>query len=103
MDNAKNKSSRVSRWRLSLAEFDKDIVYKKGTENVNADALSRIEIETDENQKTVIINCILTEHISQFGNIIAEQKKDKKLQHIKINLEKGKYHRFIEEDIVFIN
>ena len=30
------------RWRLSLEEFDYTIVYKKGTLNNNADALSRL-------------------------------------------------------------
>ena len=81
LDNTKNKSSRVTRWRLSLAEFDKEIVYKKGSENTNADALSRIEIET--NKKEVndadVINCVIVDHLSQFENIKEEQRKDLKL------------------------
>ena len=39
--NSKDPCSRVSRWRLKLAEYDFDVVYKAGKMNVNADALSR--------------------------------------------------------------
>ena len=38
------------RWHLRLAEYDYDVVYKRGTVNTNSDALSRntfIEIETE--------------------------------------------------------
>lgn len=33
------------RWRLKLEEYDYEIIYKAGKTNVNADALSRIQIE----------------------------------------------------------
>ena len=29
-------------WRIQLAEYDYEIVHKRGTQNTNADALSRI-------------------------------------------------------------
>ena len=38
--NSKDHCSRVSRWRLKLAEYDLDVIYKAGNMNVNADALS---------------------------------------------------------------
>ena len=84
LDNTKNKSSRVTRWRLSLAEFDKQIVYKKGSENTNADALSRIEVETnrEENKALEVINCVSADHPSQLENIKEEQRKDVKLSTI---------------------
>ncbi|KAI5752219.1 hypothetical protein M8J77_014983 [Diaphorina citri] len=47
----KDPSSKLVRWRLKLEEYEYDVVYKKGTSNTNADALSRIElnvIESDE-------------------------------------------------------
>jgi Integrase core domain. len=40
--NVKDPSSRLMRWRLKLEEYEYKIIYKKGTKNSNADALSRI-------------------------------------------------------------
>lgn len=47
--NLKNPSSRLSRIRLDLEEYDFEIQYIKGTDNVLADALSRITIEDLKN------------------------------------------------------
>jgi len=33
------------RWKLQLLEYDCKIIYKKGSQNVVADALSRIVVE----------------------------------------------------------
>lgn len=42
-------NSKLTRWRLRLEEYDFDIYYKKGAQNTNADALSRVKINyTDE-------------------------------------------------------
>lgn len=41
----KEPNSKLVRWRLKLEEYDYEIVYKKGTLNRNADALSRIKID----------------------------------------------------------
>jgi hypothetical protein len=40
--SVKDSSSRLLRWRLKLEEYDYEVIYKKGSENKNADALSRI-------------------------------------------------------------
>ena len=45
IENMKDKSSRVTKWRLRLSEYRYKIEYKKGSANTNADALSRIEID----------------------------------------------------------
>jgi hypothetical protein len=37
------KSKRMQKWRVELEEYNKNIVYKKGILNANADALSRVE------------------------------------------------------------
>ena len=52
------------RWRIQLAEYDYEIVYKSGTQNTNADALSRIgsvgalqeqeEIPNDKMRKQIL-------------------------------------------------
>lgn len=52
--NLKEPNSRLTRWRLKLAEYDFTIVYKKGKNNTNADALSRIEIHNDEVTSMVV-------------------------------------------------
>lgn len=44
----KEPNSKLVRWRLKLEEYDYDIIYKKGTLNSNADALSRIKIGNPE-------------------------------------------------------
>lgn len=40
--NFKNKNRRLERWSLSLADFDFDVVYKKGKLHIDVDAISRI-------------------------------------------------------------
>lgn len=53
VNNLKEPNSRLMRWRLKLLEYDYDIVYRKGSENKVADALSRIEIHPIENQSVI--------------------------------------------------
>jgi len=50
--NVKDPGSRLIRWRLKLEEYDYEIVCKKGTENQNADAFSRILIAANEEEIT---------------------------------------------------
>lgn len=46
----KDPNSRLTRWRLRLAEYDFDIKYKQGAINANADALSRVKINFNDNE-----------------------------------------------------
>lgn len=46
--NMNNPSSRLTKFRLCLEEYDFTVEYLKGKENAAADALSRIEITSDE-------------------------------------------------------
>ena len=48
--NSKDPCSRVSRWRLKLAKYDFDVIYKLGKMNVNADALSRNPIDDNKDK-----------------------------------------------------
>ena len=45
--NSKDPCSRVTRWKLKLAEYDFDVTYKAGKTNINADALSRNPIDIE--------------------------------------------------------
>lgn len=49
----KDPSSKLVRWRLKLSEFEFNINYKKGTTNNGADALSRLEINTNETSSII--------------------------------------------------
>lgn len=40
--NISDPSGRLTQWRLHLAEYDFQVVYKKGTQNTQADALSHL-------------------------------------------------------------
>jgi len=42
--SVKDPSSRLLRWRLKLEEYQYEVVYKKGSNNTNPDALSRIHM-----------------------------------------------------------
>ena len=44
LNNLTLASSRLTRWRLKLSNYDFEIKYKKGNKNGNADALSRITL-----------------------------------------------------------
>jgi len=44
----KEPNSKLVRWRLKLEEFDYEVIYKKGKENSNVDALSRVELHANE-------------------------------------------------------
>jgi len=46
--NITNPGSRLIRWRLTLEEYDYEIVHKAGKGNTNADALSRNPISDDQ-------------------------------------------------------
>ena len=48
MMSLREPNSRLTRWRLKLSEYNFSVVYKEGRYNVNADALSRIEINNED-------------------------------------------------------
>lgn len=42
------------RWKLQLLEYDCEVIYKKGSQNVLADTLSRIVIDLNTNETRII-------------------------------------------------
>jgi transposase InsO family protein len=51
--NVKDPGSRLMRWRIHLEEFDYEIMYRRGSQNSNADALSRIGCVSKEGSQPV--------------------------------------------------
>ena len=45
MDSVANHNARIARWQVILSGFHLKTEYRKGSDNVNADALSRIEYD----------------------------------------------------------
>ena len=52
--NVKDPGLRLVRWRLFLEEYEYEIIYKPGKMNTNADALSRIRINSEEDSDAEI-------------------------------------------------
>lgn len=58
LEAQQDSSSKLTRWRLRLLDYDYDIVYKKGKQNTNADALSRIKVNalSDDDGQSMKVN-----------------------------------------------
>lgn len=71
LNSIKEPNSKLTRWKLRLAEFDYDIVYKNGKQNCVADALSRLKVNALEkdNEGSMQVNVgeedRLQEHIAE--------------------------------------
>lgn len=52
--NLKEPNSRLTRWKLKLSEYDFSVIYKKGKNKTNADALSRVQIHNEEISSIVV-------------------------------------------------
>jgi hypothetical protein len=74
LNNLTLSSSRLTRWRLKLAEYNFKILYKKGIINTNADAFSRIELPDNEKiHKEDLMEALL--------NINSREIEDKLIYH----------------------
>jgi len=80
-------TERVMRWRLLLEEFDPKLTYVKGTNNIVADALSRLEIAEEEFSAKAFANELANEEEDfptgyplSYKEIAFRQKKDRALQ-----------------------
>lgn len=90
----KDPGSRLMRWRLKLEEYEYEIVYKAGKTNVNADALSRVEIKvTQVNDKKEVFTENLTEEKQEENQSTIEDKNNIKLKIYKDKV--GNYRHWI--------
>ncbi len=85
--NIKDPGSRLTRWRLKLAEYEYEIHFKPGASNTNADALSRINRVVTRSSKspnstespdctepsTSTEHSSSTEPLSSYQNFLKEQ------------------------------
>ena len=95
----RDTSSRLIKWALKLQDHNIKIIYRSGKSNANADAMSRIPEINNDNNKTINSNSILNisaleafienvKNIPKDKEMIIEQKSDKELTKIRINLDK---------------
>ncbi|CAG9134394.1 unnamed protein product [Plutella xylostella] len=70
LNSMKDPSSKLTRWRLSLQDYNFEIIYKNGKQNTNADALSRIKVNATDSD----------DDISMKVNV--DQKEQKLQKHI---------------------
>ena len=97
LNNVKNKSSRLTRWRLSLSEYDFEIEYKKGVLNTNADALSRVGEQQVESETILMVKSVMSIENSDpkvSGSIITRSRsKGRGESPVKENLLKVLYEK----------
>ena len=95
-------NKRMGKFAMELRAYKFDVEYKKGSENVLADALSRLEISTDNSVNTVLaINEMNTENeemvdLPSIEEIIMEQKTDEYCKKIAEELEKDPLATYID-------
>jgi hypothetical protein len=75
--------ARLVRWALRLAEYDFEIKYKKGEENTNADAFSRLPSDANMNDTERIVLNVLKDSSNINEKIKHEQKVDPELKEIR--------------------
>ena len=81
----KHPASRLLRWPLSLQEYTFDFTYYKGSNNVVADSLSRIE------QQAALVDHSLTSFPLVPSQLAAAQQQDEDLVHIIHQLRSGNH------------
>jgi hypothetical protein len=74
-----NPSSCIMRMKLKLQEFDYTIVYKKGKENGNSDALSRMFSGTE--QEAAVVNALMGEAEEGGTKLDSEGSEDTEGKH----------------------
>ncbi|CAK1601998.1 unnamed protein product [Parnassius mnemosyne] len=94
LNSIKEFNSKLMRWKLRLAEFDYDIVYKNGKQNFVADALSRVKVNAlGEDQKSMKVNVDKDEQLQRnIDSLIEEiqrlQNKDTSLMEMSSDTER---------------
>lgn len=99
--NLKEPNSRLTRWKLKLSEYDFTVIYKKGSSNTNADALSRIQINNEETSSMIVNSSEGLPFRGNSSTVYAHTSQEKPILEIPIVDEPlNKFHRQIYITIV---
>ncbi|KAL6421668.1 hypothetical protein ACFW04_014483 [Cataglyphis niger] len=100
--NTQDANMRILRWRLKLAEYDYEVVYKAGKTNVNADALSRNPINLKEFDCKIIKKRTLNPNNSEDAQLIAEmlENSDTTLPFTSAELDEPDYLTITEKALI---
>lgn len=80
LNSLKDPSSKLTRWRLRLQDYDFEIIYKNGKQNTNADALSRIKLNAlDSDDDSMKVNTD-PDYETKIAEIIKDLKSCEKIQ-----------------------
>lgn len=96
--NVKDPGSRLMRWRLKLAEYHYEVVYKPGKDNMNADALSRIgEVKIIRTRSRKNEGCIISAskpYSEYMSDLTLRNSRSKNVQEVAGNIfdESEDYH-----------
>jgi hypothetical protein len=86
IDSFKNHNGRVARWRMTLSDYDFEVIARPGSQNANADALSRLPVNVIN-----VVTPMQTFADTTDPKTLAElQKKDRTLRDIILYLKKNK-------------
>ena len=107
----KDPSSRLTKFRLALEEYKFEVIYKKGSENVVADALSRLSID-DLKELTPLHSFVCTRAQSKRGKekdagtndrVQAETETRTTIDYLKVKLKKTDEIIDEKEAVVFVD
>lgn len=97
----KEPNSRLTRWKLKLSEYDFTVIYRKGSSNTNADALSRIQINNEETSSMVANASDRPPSRSNSATISAHTSQENPILEIPIvDVPLNKFHRQIHITVV---
>ncbi|XP_037528183.1 uncharacterized protein LOC119405417 [Rhipicephalus sanguineus] len=87
-------SPRMTRWCLKLSAYDYDLVYRKGSRNQNADALSRLPLQGDDDEPSppgdvLMLECAIDPQLSP-KRIAELSREDKTLSAVIQAAQQGK-------------
>lgn len=94
LNNIKEPNSKLQRWKIKLNEFDFDIQYIKGKENVIADGLSRLSYESSDNEVAINLHELFNEDINTVHSAESDDTDYIKITERPINI--FKYQIIIE-------